>query len=90
MDVHEMKFCQSCGMPLARLEDHGTEADGKISQDYCQYCYQQGAFTSSMTMDEMIDFCVPHMVASHPGMTAEQAKAQMQQFFPMLLRWKKQ
>lgn len=90
MDFSQMKFCQSCGMPLARPEDHGTEADGKASQDYCQYCYQKGAFTSSMTMEEMIDFCVPHMVAGHPEMTAEQAKAQMEQFFPMLLRWKKQ
>ena len=90
MDLKDMKFCQSCGMPLARAEDHGTEADGSASQDYCQYYYQKGAFTSSMTMEEMIDFCVPHMVTGHPGMTAEQAKAQMQQFFPMLLRWKKQ
>ncbi len=89
MDLKDMKFCQSCGMPLARAEDHGTEADGSASQDYCQYCYQKGAFTSSMTMEEMIAFCVPHMVAGNPGMTAEQAKAQMQQFFPMLLRWKK-
>lgn len=90
MDFSQMKFCQSCGMPLVRPEDYGTEADGKASQDYCQYCYQKGAFTSSMTMEEMIDFCVPHMVAGHPEMTAEQAKAQMEQFFPMLLRWKKQ
>lgn len=90
MDFSKMKFCQSCGMPLAKPEDHGTEEDGKASQDYCQYCYQKGAFTSSMTMEEMIDFCVPHMVAGHPEMTAQQAKAQMEQFFPMLLRWKKQ
>ncbi len=89
MDPSQMKFCQSCGMPLTSPEDHGTEADGSASQDYCQYCYQKGAFTSSMTMEEMIDFCVPHMTAAHPEMTAQQAKAQMEQFFPMLLRWKK-
>lgn len=89
MDFSNMKFCQSCGMPLADPETHGTEADGSASADYCKYCYQHGAFTSSMTMEEMIDFCVPHMVAGHPEMTAEQAKAQMEQFFPMLLRWKK-
>lgn len=90
MDFSQMKFCQSCAMPLTKPEDHGTEADGKHSEDYCQYCYQKGAFTSSMTMEEMIDFCVPHMVAGHPEMTPEQAKAQMEQVFPMLLRWKKQ
>ena len=89
MDISQMKFCQSCGMPLAKAEDHGTEADGKASQDYCQYCYQKGAFTSSMTMEEMIDFCAPMMAQSNPGMTEEQAKAQMHQFFPMLKRWRK-
>lgn len=89
MDAQGMKFCQSCGMPLTSPEDHGTEADGSASQDYCQYCYQKGAFTSSMTMEEMIDFCVPHMVAAHPDMTPQQAKEQMAQFFPLLLRWKK-
>lgn len=89
MDFSQMKFCQSCGMPLMDAETHGTEADGSASEDYCKYCYQQGAFTSSMTMEEMIDFCVPHMVAGNPGMTPQQAKAQMEQFFPMLLRWKK-
>jgi hypothetical protein len=42
-----------------------------------------------MTMDEMIDFCAPMMAQANPGMTQEQAKAQMHQFFPMLKRWRK-
>lgn len=82
------QFCQSCGMPLSP-EVLGTEADGAKSPHYCNYCYQNGAFTGEMTMEEMIDFCVPHMVQANPGMTPEQAKAQMQQFFPMLMRWRK-
>ena len=82
------QFCQSCGMPLSP-EVLGTEADGSQNPHYCRYCYHDGAFGDNMTMEEMIDFCVPHMVQAHPGMTAEQAKAQMQQFFPMLMRWRK-
>ncbi len=88
MDVSSMKFCQSCGMPLEGAQ-LGTEADGAENPDYCAYCYKDGKFTSDMTMEEMIDFCTPFMVQSVPGMTAEQAKAQMSQFFPMLKRWKK-
>ena len=42
-----------------------------------------------MSMEEMIDFCAPMMAQSNPGMTQDQAKAQMRQFFPMLKRWKK-
>lgn len=89
MEYQNMKFCQSCGMPLTPGVELGTEADGSQSPDYCGYCYKEGRFTGEMTMDEMIDFCTPFMVESHPDMTAEQAKAQMHQFFPLLKRWKK-
>ena len=89
MDFANMKFCQSCGMPLTPGVEPGTEADGAPNPDYCGYCYKDGRFTGEMTMEEMIDFCTPMMVQGNPGMTAEQAKAQMHQFFPMLKRWKK-
>ena len=89
MDVKEMRFCQSCGMPLTPGVELGTEADGSHNPDYCSYCYKGGQFAGEMTMEEMIDFCTPMMVQANPGMTAEQAKAQMHQFFPMLKRWKK-
>ena len=85
----DMKFCQSCGMPLGTDTAHGTEADGSPSPDYCSYCYKEGKFAGEMTMDEMIDFCAPMMAQANPGMTQDQAKAQMHQFFPMLKRWKK-
>ena len=32
----------------------GTEADGAPSPHYCKYCYQNGAFTCAMTMEEMM------------------------------------
>lgn len=82
------KFCQSCGMPLQEaLLD--TEADGKKSGDYCKYCYDNGAFTGEMTMEEMIEFCAPHMMEGNPGMTKEAAVEAMKGFFPQLKRWKK-
>ena len=89
MDVKEMRFCQSCGMPLTPGVELGTEADGAVNPDYCSYCYKDGQFAGEMTMEEMIDFCTPMMVQANPGMTEEQAKAQMHQFFPMLKRWRK-
>lgn len=82
------QFCQSCGMPLSDAL-LGTEADGAPSPHYCKYCYQNGAFTCAMTMEEMIEFCTPMMVQANPVLTPEQAKTQMRQFFPSLLRWKK-
>ena len=53
----EMKFCQSCGMPMQTAGDFGTEADGGASVDYCVYCYKNGAFTEACTMEEMIRHC---------------------------------
>lgn len=84
-------FCQCCAMPLDEAGDlKGTEADGRKSDDYCIYCYKEGAFTApDATMEEMIEFCVPHMVSGNEGMTEETAREMMRQYFPELKRWQK-
>ena len=43
----EQRFCQSCGMPLADVNDIGTNADGSRNEDYCKYCYENGQFTAT-------------------------------------------
>jgi hypothetical protein len=49
-------FCQSCGMPLSTEEIKGTEENGAKNNDYCRYCYQDGAFKNpKMNLDEMKD-----------------------------------
>ncbi|HRH50973.1 MAG TPA: zinc ribbon domain-containing protein [Panacibacter sp.] len=48
------KFCQSCSMPVDKPELCGTEKDGSKSNEYCIYCYQNGAFINpDMKLDEM-------------------------------------
>ena len=86
--MNERIFCQSCAMPMDDPALRGTEADGTPSPHYCKYCYEKDAFTQNMTMEEMIDFCAVTMAKANPGMSEEQAKAQMRTFFPKLLRWK--
>ena len=89
----DMKFCQSCGMPLTD-EVLGTNADGSQNEDYCIYCYKDGAFTKDCTMDEMIEFCAQFVDEVNKNLpkpiTQEEYVAQMKQFFPNLKRWKKQ
>ncbi|MDR1631206.1 MAG: zinc ribbon domain-containing protein [Oscillospiraceae bacterium] len=87
--MENTNYCQSCAMPLSKEEDLGTNQDGSKNAEYCAYCYKDGAFTAECTMDEMIAFCAPHMAAANPGMSEDQAKAQMKGFFPSLKRWKK-
>ena len=88
----EMKFCQSYGMPLTE-EMLGTNADGSKNQDYCIYCYKDGAFTKDCTMDEMIDFCAQFVDEVNKNMpkpmTAEKYRQMMRKFFPTLKRWRK-
>ena len=51
----EMRFCQSCGMPMQAAGDFGTEADGSASADYCVYCYKNGAFTEACTLEQITE-----------------------------------
>lgn len=89
---NEMKFCQSCGMPLTQ-EILGTKADGSKNEDYCIYCYRDGKFMQDCTMEEMIEHCAQFVdeVNKHmpKPMTKEEYKQMMRVFFPMLKRWKK-
>lgn len=82
-------YCQSCGMPITKSEQHGTNANGSVNADYCVYCFKNGAFTADMSMEEMIQFCVKPMLEHNKNMTAEQATSMMEQFFPKLKRWKR-
>ena len=87
------QFCQSCGMPLTRKEDCGTNADGSVNFDYCQYCYQDGKFQQECTMDEMIEHCAQFVDEVNKNMpepmTREQYVQMMRGFFPMLKRWRR-
>ena len=87
------QFCQSCSMPLTRKEDCGTNADGTVNYDYCQYCYKEGRFLQDCTMDQMIEHCAQFLDEVNKNlpapMTREQYIQMMQGFFPLLKRWKR-
>ncbi len=87
-EMCEMVFCQSCGMPLTKVEDKGTNADGIVNEDYCVYCYKDGAFTQDMTMEQMIELCVPCVSKGEPYADEETARKGMNEFFPTLKRWR--
>lgn len=84
-------FCQSCGMPLESDEHFGTNADQGKNEEYCIYCYKDGAFAQDITMDEMIEHCADYVAEFNEGtglnLTREEAVAQMKQYFPQLKRW---
>ena len=87
----EMKFCQSCGMPLTP-EVLGTNADGSKNEEYCIYCYKDGAFTGDFTMEEMVEFCSQFVDEYNKNtgksLTREEYKVELRKYFPSLKRWR--
>ena len=77
-------ICQCCGMPL---EDAivSREKDGSLNEEYCQWCYAQGAFTYG-NMDDLIEVCVKHM--ANEQFPAEAAREYMKNLLPTLSYWK--
>ncbi len=84
----EKPVCQSCGMPM-EAEMFATNKDGSPNSEYCKYCYENGAFTSEMTMQEMIDACVPYMTKPEGEFDEPQAREMLNAVLPGLKRWKK-
>lgn len=79
----EYTICQSCGMPLHQLNEFGTNKDGVRIEDYCQYCYKNGQFTSDSTMDEMIELCAKYMT----HINQSEAVKHLRKKLPTLKRW---
>lgn len=90
----DIKFCQSCGMPLRSVENCGTNVDQSPNADFCHYCYQDGNFTQDVTMDMMIEQCAQFLDEYNKDapqkLTREEAIAQMREYFPQLKRWKEE
>jgi len=81
-------ICQSCAMPLSEEELFGTEKDGSKNEDYCIYCYKEGAFTEpDLTIDVMVEKGAEFLTQEH-GVETEEAKAIMKEAMQTLKRWR--
>lgn len=83
-------ICQSCSMPLDKVENRGTEKDNSKSSEYCVYCYKNGSFTNpEATLEEVIEHYAPKWGTwmGNPAMTIEQAKVKIRKALSPLKRW---
>lgn len=78
-------ICQCCGMPL---EDGITsrEPDGSYNEDYCKWCYAEGAFVYQ-SKDALLDFLLAHMPNPENIGEAER-RAQYDAYLSQLKHWK--
>lgn len=89
-EMKEVRFCQSCGMPLTD-EVLGINADGSKNEEYCIYCYKDGAFTGNFTMEEMAEYCSMFVEEYNKNtgksLTACEYKQELLKYYPTLKRW---
>ena len=85
LDMPE-RYCQSCGMMFTAPDQHGHNADGSEAEDFCRWCYEDGAYTYETTMDEMIEDCAPRM-AEAMGWTVDESASLLGAVLPTLRRW---
>jgi len=79
--------CQSCGIPIG-VGFYGTKADGSENQEYCKFCYQNGAFTEpDLNMDGMIKKSVAYMM-DQLNFSEERAEVISNALIPTLKRWR--
>ena len=71
-------------MPLHHPGMYGTGSDGLRIEEYCVHCYQDGGFTSDVTMEEMMRLC-----ANYVDGNTRFYIAHMRTLYPHLKRWAK-
>jgi hypothetical protein len=85
-------ICQSCGMNMKSAQDCGTNADKTPNQEYCNYCYQNGAFTRDVTMEEMMETNLKFLdhwnEETGNNFTPDEARPILREFLFTLKRWK--
>ena len=90
---HPSGQCQSCGMVLIKDSDKGTESDGRKSEEYCAFCYQQGRFIQDLTIEELIEHNLQDLdnwnQETGLQLTKQEARAELLKFLPTLKRWQK-
>lgn len=80
-------ICQSCGMPMSKDTDFGTDKDGNRQGEFCHYCFQAGQFTNpNLTLEEQI-IKQAHMAMSRQAISENDAYAQARKVLPNLKRW---
>jgi hypothetical protein len=84
--MENKSICQSCGMPLDTEDAKGTEKNGMKSNDYCKFCYKNGAFIHpNMEVADMEKNIENEMKQQEIHATAIQKAINL---LPSLNRWK--
>lgn len=79
-------ICQCCGMPLNEDNLISREQDGNYNEDYCKWCYADGAF-AYQSKESLLDYLVDHM-PNPDNLKEEDRRAQFDLYLSQLKHWK--
>jgi len=87
--MENINRCQSCGMLMEEEGLFGKNADGSKNDDYCVYCFPNGAFNNpDETLEEMIESCIPYLIEDGTFPDSHSARKMLEEHMPELKRWK--
>ena len=79
-------ICQCCGMPLSEDNMISREPDGSYNEEYCKWCYTDGAFAYE-SKDALLEFLISHM--PNPENAPEEVRrSQYDLYLSQLKHWK--
>ena len=79
-------ICQCCGMPLSEDSMISREPDGSYNEEYCRWCYTDGAFAYE-SKDALLEFLISHM--PNPENAPEEVRrSQYDLYLSQLKHWK--
>ena len=82
----KVDVCQSCGMPLNKEENQGTNEDNSKTNEYCKFCFENGKFTNpDLTMEKVIAKSVE--LSKKLWMPEDKAREIANNTIPKLKRW---
>ena len=85
--MESVKRCQSCYMEMKEPNDFGGELNGNRNEDYCQYCYANGEFTTKQTLAEAVEGNIQFWRVDGDE-SDDEARVRIMEVFPTLKRWK--
>ncbi len=85
-----MKLCQSCGMNIEENKYKGTNADKTLSEEYCSFCFENGNFTNTFSLDEQVEIGLNYSPEYKNAESQEEKnliRLQAKQYLSNLKRW---
>ena len=90
--LSEAPICQSCSMPLQKLDEIGKNADNTANPEFCIHCFNDGKYTHNRTLDEMVEFNLKFLnhfnAQNNTNYTENEARTILKGHLAALKRWK--